>query len=103
MPEEKIMPTYIALSHFTEQGIRTVKDTTKRADAVKEAAKKFGASMTQIYWTLGQYDLVAVIEAPNDEAMSAFALAISGGGNIRMQTLRAFGKDEMNGILAKLA
>ena len=96
------MATYIALCNFTEQGVRTVKDTTKRAEAVKEVAKKFGANMTQIYWTLGQYDLVAVIEAPNDEAMTAFAIAISGGGNIRMQTLRAFGKDEMNGILAKL-
>jgi uncharacterized protein with GYD domain len=97
------MPTYIALSHFTDQGVRTVKDTTKRADAVKEAAKKYGANMTQVYWTMGQYDLVAVIEAPNDEAMTAFALALGGAGNIRTQTLRAFGKDEMNGILAKLA
>ncbi len=97
------MATYIALSTFTDQGARTVKDTTKRADAVKEAAKKFGANMTQVYWTLGQYDLVAVIEAPNDEAATAFSLAISSAGNIRMQTLRAFGKDEMNGILGKLA
>lgn len=97
------MATYIALSNFTEQGVRTVKDTTRRADAVKEAAKKFGANMTQVYWTLGQYDLVAVIDAPNDETATAFSLAISAAGNIRMQTLRAFAKDEMNGILAKLA
>ena len=57
------MATYIALMNFTDQGIRSVKDTTKRAEAVMEAARKFGASMPQIYWTLGQYDLVAVIEA----------------------------------------
>lgn len=97
------MGTYIALSSFTDQGIRSVKDTVKRADAVKEAAKKFGASMTQIYWTLGKYDLVVTIEAPDDESATAFALAIAGSGNVRMQTLRAFSKDEMSGILAKIA
>lgn len=97
------MGTYIALCNFTDQGIRSVKDTTKRADAVKEAAKKFGASMPQLYWTLGKYDLVAIIEAANDESATAFALAIASAGNIRMQTLRAFNKDEMNGILGKMA
>lgn len=97
------MGTYIALSSFTDQGIRSIKDTTKRADAVREAARKFGASMPQLYWTLGKYDLVAIIEAPDDESATAFALAIAGAGNIRMQTLRAFNKDEMNGILGKMA
>ena len=97
------MVTYIALSNFTDQGIRNVKDTTKRADAVKEAAKKFGATMTQIYWTLGKYDVVAVIEAPDETSATAFALAIGMAGNVRTQTLRAFSKDEMNGILGKMA
>ncbi|OOG51940.1 GYD domain-containing protein [Polaromonas sp. C04] len=97
------MVTYIALSNFTDQGIRTIKDTTKRADAVKEAAKKFGATMTQIYWTLGKYDLVAIIEAPDDASATAFALAIGAAGNVRMQSLRAYSRDEMNGILARMA
>ncbi|HZN99577.1 MAG TPA: GYD domain-containing protein [Burkholderiales bacterium] len=97
------MATYIALSSFTDQGIRNVKDSTKRADAVKEAAKKYGAKMTQIYWTLGHYDLVAIIEAPDDTSATAFALAIGAAGNVRTQTLRAFSKEEMNGILAKMA
>lgn len=96
------MPTYIVLSSFTDQGIRSVKDTTKRADAVKAAAKKFGASMNQIYWTLGQYDLVAIVEAPDDESATAFSLAIGAAGNVRGQTLRAFSKDEMDGILGRL-
>jgi uncharacterized protein with GYD domain len=96
------MATYIALSNFTDQGIRNVKDSTKRADAVKDAAKKFGASMTQIYWTLGHYDLVAIIEAPDDKSATAFALAIGAAGNVRTQTLRAFNREEMNGILGKL-
>lgn len=97
------MVTYIALSNFTDQGIRNVKDTTKRADAVKEAARKFGATMTQIYWTLGKYDVVAIIEAPDEMSATAFALAIGMAGNVRTQTLRAFSKDEMNGILGKMA
>lgn len=97
------MATYIALSNFTDQGIRSIKDSTKRADAVKEAASKFGAKMTQIYWTLGKYDLVAIIEAPDDTSATAFALAIGSAGNVRLQTMRAFTKEEMNGILGKLA
>ena len=96
------MATYIALSTFTDQGIRNVKDTTKRAEAVTAAAKKFGASMTQIYWTLGKYDLVAIIEAPNDESATAFSLAIGAAGNVRTQTMRAFNKDEMGAIVGKL-
>jgi uncharacterized protein with GYD domain len=96
------MATYIALSNFTDQGIRSVKDTTQRADAAKEAAGRFGAKMTQIYWTQGAYDIVAVIDAPDDESATTFALALGMAGNIRTQTLRAFSKDEMNGILAKL-
>jgi|SRR3970282_1252521 uncharacterized protein with GYD domain len=96
------MATYIALSNFTDQGIRSVKDTTKRADAVKDAAKKYGANMTQIYWTLGHYDLVAIIEAPDDKSATAFTLAIGAAGNIRTETLRAFTKEEMNGILGKM-
>jgi uncharacterized protein with GYD domain len=96
------MPIYIALSSFTDQGIRNVKDTAKRAEAVAALGAKVGAKMTQIYWTLGAYDIVAVIEAPNDEAATAFSLAIGSGGNVRTQTLRAFTKDEIGGILAKL-
>ena len=96
------MATFIALSSFTEQGIRSVKDTVKRADAVKEGARRFGATLTQIYWTLGSHDVVAIIEAPDDASATAFALWIGASGNVRTQTLRAFSKDEMTAILAKM-
>ncbi len=96
------MLTYIALSNFTDQGIRNVKDTVKRAEAVKEAAKKFGAQMTQIYWTEGKYDLVAFIEAPDEKSATAFALAIGMSGNVRTQTLRAFTSEEMTDIIDRL-
>ena len=96
------MAFYIMLGSFTDQGIRSVKDSPKRAEAVTQAASKFGAKMTQLYWTLGKYDLVAVIEGPDDASVAAFSLAICTAGNIRMQTMRGFSKDEMTGILAKL-
>jgi len=98
-----ITGTYISLLRFTDQGIRSVKDTTKRAEAVAEGAKKFGARVTQLYWTMGSYDLVSVVEAPDDESATAFCLALGAQGNVHTQTLRAFSKDEMNAILAKMA
>jgi uncharacterized protein with GYD domain len=97
------MATYIVLSSFTDQGVRNVKDTTKRADAVRELAKKFGATAKEIFWTLGRYDVVAIFEAPDDASMTALGLALGAAGNVRTQTLRAFTKEEMNGVLAKLA
>jgi len=96
------MTTYISLTNFTDQGIRNVQDTTKRADAVRELARKFGASMKDIYWTLGSYDLVVVFEAPDDASMTALSLAIAKAGNVRTQTLRAFTSSEMTGILGKM-
>ena len=96
------MATYVVLTNFTEQGIRDVKDTTKRADAVKEMAKKFGVTVKEFFWTLGTYDVVVVFDAPDDASMTALGLAIGALGNVRTQTMRAFSRDEMNGVLAKL-
>ena len=96
------MATFIVLTNFTDQGIRNVKDSAKRADAVKEMAKKFGVTTKEFFWTLGSHDVVAIFEAPDDASMTAFGLAIGSAGNVRTQTLRAFSREEMNGILAKL-
>ena len=89
------MPTYIVLGQFTEQGIRNVKDTSKRADAAKELAKKFGATAREFFWTIGSRDCVLIIEAPNDEAATAFALSSGKLGNVRTETLRAFTRSEI--------
>jgi uncharacterized protein with GYD domain len=97
------MATYILLANFTEQGMRGVKDTVKRADAVKEAAKKFGVNMREIYWTMGQYDIVVVAEAADDASISAYALATGMAGNIRGQTMRGYTRDEMNAVLTRIA
>ncbi len=96
------MPTYLALLNFTDQGIRTVKDTTKRAAAVREMAKGAGINMKDIYWTLGQYDLAVVFEGPDDVAMTALGLTLGAAGNVRSQTMRAFTADEMDVILSKM-
>jgi uncharacterized protein with GYD domain len=96
------MATYIVLSSFTDQGVRTVKDTTKRADAVREMARKMGIEMKSLYWTVGEYDVVVTFEAPDDASMTALSLAIASAGNVRTQTMRAFTKDEMNAVIGKL-
>lgn len=96
------MPTYVALLTFTDQGLRNVKDTSKRAEAAKEAAKKFGATIKDIYWTLGQYDVVATIDAPDDASATAFCLSIGMAGNVHTQTLRAFSADEMSRIISRI-
>lgn len=96
------MPTYIAVSRFTDQGIRTIKDTTRRAAALKEQATSFGVDMKQIYWTLGEFDLVVIIEAADEQAATTFAMTVGAAGNVRTQTLRAFDADEMGAILGKM-
>ncbi|HXE51106.1 MAG TPA: GYD domain-containing protein [Ramlibacter sp.] len=96
------MASYIALGKFTEQGARTVKDTTKRADAVRDMAGRFGVTIKSIHWTLGQYDVVTFCEAADEASATAFGLALASAGNVRTETLRAFSKDEMAAILAKL-
>ncbi|CAG2135579.1 Glutamine synthetase and cystathionine beta-lyase binding protein [Cupriavidus yeoncheonensis] len=96
------MTRYLVLATFTDQGIRTVKDTTKRAAAVREMGAQLGVQVKDIYWTLGAYDVVLVAEASDDAAMTAFGMSIGAQGNVRTQTLRAFNADEMQGILGKV-
>ena len=69
------MATYILLSKFTDQGIRNVKETTKRAEAFRETARKLGATIKEIYWTLGKYDVIATLEAPDAATPLVPALA----------------------------
>jgi uncharacterized protein with GYD domain len=96
------MAHYILLANYTEQGVKGIKDTVKRTEAVKELAKKAGLAMKESYWTLGAFDVVALFEAPDDETMTAFALSAARLGNVKTQTLRAFSPEDMSGILAKM-
>jgi uncharacterized protein with GYD domain len=96
------MSTYIMLINFTEQGIRNVKSSPKRADAARFLAKSCGAEMKDLYLTMGVYDLVAIVEANNDEAVAKFALALGSIGNVRSTTLKAFTEKEYRNIIESL-
>lgn len=95
------MPTYVTLLNWTDQGIRNYKDTAKRAEAFGSAVQKLGAKLVSVYWTVGPYDLVAIVEAPDDETATAALLQLGGAGNVRTTTLRAFGREEMADIITK--
>ena len=97
------MPTYVTLANFTEKGLHDIKDTVKRGEAFKATAASHGAHVKEFLWTQGVYDMVCVIEAPDDTTMSALMLSALKLGNISGQTLRAFGPAEMDKILAKVA
>ncbi len=96
------MALYIVLANFTEQGIRNVKDSPKRAEAFKSMAKKCGATVKDLFWTLGQYDIVAVLEAPDDISITSLGLSSGALGNVRTQTLRAFTQADIKNILGKM-
>ena len=96
------MATYVGLIQFADQGIRNIKDTVKRGDAAIAEAEKMGMKIVDEYWTMGAYDSVVVLEAPDDETMSAFILKVGSLGDFKGQTLRAFRRNEMEGILAKI-
>jgi uncharacterized protein with GYD domain len=95
------MPHYISLVNWTEQGIRNVKDTPKRADAVTALASKLGAKM-QIFYTMGDYDVVSVTEAPNDDVAMQLLLEIGKMGNVRTKTLKAWSLAEATKVFSKL-
>jgi uncharacterized protein with GYD domain len=95
------MATFITLVNWTEQGVRSYQDTTRRAKAFGAAAEALGAKLRDIYWTVGPYDMVVVVEAPDDETATAVLLQVSGVGNVRTVSLRAFGAAEMDAIIAK--
>ncbi|MFJ4844502.1 MULTISPECIES: GYD domain-containing protein [unclassified Streptomyces] len=95
------MPTYITLLNWTDQGIRASADTAERADAFGAALQRAGARLVGIYWTVGPHDLVAIVEAPDDETAAAALLRLGVVGNVRSTTMRAFGRDEIEGVVAK--
>ena len=96
------MAMYVSLVQFTDQGIRDIKDTTKRYKGAMAEAEKMGMKIVQPLWTMGAYDVVVLLEAPNDETVSAFTLKIGSMGSVKTHTMRAFTKDEMEKILAKI-
>ena len=96
------MVMYVTLVPFTDQGIRNIKDTIKRSEAAMAEAEKMGMKIVEAFWTMGAYDVVVLLNAPNDETMTAFALKVSSLGSVKTHTMRAFPREEMEKILAKI-
>lgn len=95
------MPSYITLMNWTDQGVRSFKDSVDRAEAAEVALSPAGIRFKDLYWTVGAYDLIATFEAPDEETLAAALLALAAQGNLRTTTLRAFTADEMRNVIAK--
>jgi uncharacterized protein with GYD domain len=88
------MVTNVVLAKFTDQGIRNAKDSPKRADAFKQMAKTFGVTVKDIFWTQGRYDIVTIVEAPDESSAMSLSLSLGALGNVRTESLRAFSAAE---------
>ncbi len=96
------MQTYLIMGKFTEKGITNIKQTTERADKFKEIAAKFGIKVQQIYWLIGEYDVVNIVETPDDQSLQAVLVRVGAWGNVRTTTFRAFDKKEMDAIISRM-
>ena len=96
------MATFISLVNYSEQGIKNIKDSPDRAAAVKKLAQSLGGDMTQLYLTMGAYDLIIVSEFPDAATAAKFALTVGAQGNVRTTTLQAFSQSEMADIIGSL-
>ncbi|MGH2538694.1 MAG: GYD domain-containing protein [Candidatus Promineifilaceae bacterium] len=97
------MPAYVVLTQLTDQGVRAVKDTVKRAQAAREKVEAAGGRVIGIWWLLGKYDSVLILEVPDQETLMRVLLAAGMEGNVRTQTLQAFSEAEMAEILQGMA
>lgn len=95
------MPLFITLMNWTDQGVKGFKDTVDRSEAARAALKAQGITLKEVYWTIGPYDLVCVLDAPDPETLTAALLTLGAQGNLRTTTLRGFTADEMRSVIAK--
>jgi uncharacterized protein with GYD domain len=95
------MPTYIQLIKWTQKGIETVKDAPQRTERAHEMIKSVGGEQ-KVYFTFGRYDIIVIVEAPNDETMAKLALGMGRGGNSSVETLKAFTEEEGLAIIKGL-
>lgn len=96
------MPTYIALLKWTSQGLQNIKQSPSRLDAARKGFEAVGVRMKDFYMVTGQYDMVAVIEAPDDVALAKAILAATAQGSITTETFRAFTENEYRQIMGGL-
>ena len=96
------MPKYILLTSWTGEGIKNVKESPKRLESARQAFAAAGAKLEQFFMVMGQYDMVVIGEAPDEETAAKLALMVGSGGAVRTETLRAFTEEEYQNIIASL-
>lgn len=96
------MPNYVVLAKWTNQGIQSVKQSPSRVDAGRKAFAASGVQLKDFYMTMGQYDMVLIVEAPDDAAFAKATLTLASTGNVQTETLRAFTEDEYRAIVSGL-
>jgi uncharacterized protein with GYD domain len=99
---EDRMPMFICSLNWTEQGIRSVKDAPKRAQAARDLAKKVGVEIKEVYMTSGDNDLLVIVDTPNGDNVAKFALALGSQGNVRTRTVRAWPQSEFQKLISEL-
>ena len=97
------MPTYVMLAHWTDQGIRAIEESPRRLDAAKKTLVDMGGQFRSIFLTMGDYDLVAIYDAPDDAVAARFTLILGKMGNVRTTSMKAFPEEAMRQIIASLA
>jgi uncharacterized protein with GYD domain len=97
------MPRYITLINWTEQGVRNFKDTVDRYENAVPQFEQIGVHILDVYWTVGDHDIVLLLEAPDDETAAAALLTLGSQGNLRTKTMRAFSRDEMRAVIDKVS
>jgi uncharacterized protein with GYD domain len=96
------MAKYVVLINWTDQGVREAKDTVRRYEQARASFEQMGARIETVLWTMGRYDIVAVVDAPDDETATAAVARLGSGGYVRTETLRAFTADEVGRLLQRL-
>jgi uncharacterized protein with GYD domain len=97
------MPTYVSLVSWTDQGVKDYRDTVARAESFRDMVRQVGGQVRELLWTFGEYDIVTVIEAPDDEVALGLLLRTAALGNIRTQTMRAMGVDEISSVIGRIS
>jgi uncharacterized protein with GYD domain len=99
--KERPMPIYVGLGNWSDQGTKDFRGAVQRGNAFREAVEQAGGRVRELVWTMGEYDFVTVVEAPDDETAAVLVLRVAAVGNVRTKTMRAFDADQMSDIIAR--
>jgi len=95
------MPIYVGLGNWTDQGTKDFRGSVQRGNGFRELVEQAGGRVRELVWTMGEYDFITVLEAPDDETAATLVLRVAAAGNVRSKTMRAFDADQMSDIIAR--